>query len=192
MRNTFTLRTSALALAVIGTLFVGQAAASGFQLREQSVKNLGKSSAGSMVGKDAAVVSLNPAAMVNLDKNTFQSDLTVIDLNAKFTGGGAILGNPGAPLTGGNGGDPGAPTLVPNMAAVFPMHGALEGLTLGASVGSSIGLATKYDKGWVGRYRALESDVKTANLTLSAAVKLTDGVSLGAGLIYERATATLS
>ncbi len=192
MRNTFTLRTSALALAVIGTLFVGQAAASGFQLREQSVKNLGKSSAGSMVGKDAAVVSLNPAAMVNLDKNTFQSDLTVIDLNAKFTGGGAILGNPGAPLTGGNGGDPGAPTLVPNMAAVFPMHGALEGLTLGASVGSSFGLATKYDKGWVGRYRALESDVKTANLTLSAAVKLTDGVSLGAGLIYERATATLS
>ena len=66
MRNTLTLRTSALALAVVGTLFVGQAAASGFQLREQSVKNLGKSSAGSMVGKDAAVVSLNPAAMVNL------------------------------------------------------------------------------------------------------------------------------
>lgn len=192
MRNTLTLRTSALALAVVGTLFVGQAAASGFQLREQSVKNLGKSSAGSMVGKDAAVVSLNPAAMVNLDKNTFQSDLTMIDLNAKFTGGGSILGNPGAPLSGGNGGDPGDPTLVPNMAAVFPMHGGLEGLTLGVAVGAPFGLATDYDKNWVGRYRALKSDVKTVDLTLSAALKLSDGVSIGAGVIYERATVTLS
>lgn len=192
MRNSFTLRTSALALAVIGTLFVGQASASGFQLREQSVKNLGRSNAGSIVGKDAAVAALNPAAMVNLDKNTIQSDLTVIDLNAKFAGGGAILGNPGAPLTGGNGGDPGSPTLVPHMAAVFPMHGALEGLTLGASIGSQFGLATDYDRNWVGRYRALESDVKTADLTLSAALKLSGGVSIGAGLIYERAQATLS
>ncbi|MDE2407524.1 MAG: porin [Xanthomonadaceae bacterium] len=192
MRTTLSLRTSALALAVVGTLFVGQAAASGFQLREQSVKNLGKSSAGSMVGKDAAVVSLNPAAMVNLDKNTFQADLTVIDLNAKFTGGGSILGNAAAPLTGGNGGDPGKPTLVPNMAAVFPMHGALEGLTLGASVGAPFGLATKYDSTWVGRYRALESDVKTVDLTLSAALKVNDSFSVGAGVIWERGEATLS
>ena len=192
MRNPITLRSSALAVAVIGTLFVGQAAASGFQLREQSVKNLGKSSAGSMVGKDAAVVSLNPAAMVNLDKNTFQSDLTVINLNAKFSGGGSILGNPGAPISGGNGGDPGKPTLVPNMAAVFPMTGALEGLTLGASIGAPFGLSTKYDSNWVGRYRALESDVKTVDLTMSAALKLGDGVSIGAGLIWERGEATLS
>lgn len=192
MSNNRKIRASAIALAVMGTLFVGQAAASGFQLREQSVKNLGKSSAGSMVGKDAAVVSLNPAAMVNLDKNTIQADLTVIDLSAKFTGGGAILGNPLKPLSGGNGGDPGDPTLVPNMAAVFPMHGALEGLTLGASLGAPFGLATEYDSGWVGRYRALKSDVKTMDLTLSAALQLSGGVSIGAGFIWERAQATLT
>lgn len=195
MSNNRNIRASALALAVLGTLFVGQAAASGFQLREQSVKNLGKSSAGSMVGKDAAVVSLNPAAMVNLDKNTFQADLTVIDLNAKFTGGGTVLGLPasaGTSLTGGNGGDPGDPTLVPNMAAVFPMHGALEGLTLGAALGAPFGLSTNYDKNWVGRYRSLESDVKTMDLTLSAALKISDGISIGAGVIWERAQATLS
>jgi long-chain fatty acid transport protein len=192
MGNNRTIRASALALAVLGTLFVGQAAASGFQLREQSVKNLGKSNAGSLVGKDASVVSLNPAAMVNLDKNTFQADLTVIDLDAKFTGGGTILNNPGARLTGGNGGDPGDPTAVPNMSAVFPMQGALEKLYLGVSLGAPFGLATKYDQGWVGRYRALESGVKTMDLTLSAALKLSDGVSIGAGFIWERAEATLT
>ena len=192
MSNTRSFRASALALAVIGTLFVGQAAASGFQLREQSVKNLGKSNAGSIVGKDASNVSLNPAAMTNLDQATVQADVTVIDLTAEFTGGGNVLGSPLAPLSGGNGGDPGDPTVVPNMSIVVPMRGALEGLTLGASIGAPFGLATEYDQGWVGRYRALTSDVKAVDLTLSAAIQPTESLSIGLGLIYERAEATLS
>lgn len=192
MSHTRRFRASALALAVLGTLAAGQAGATGFQLREQSVKNLGKSNAGSIVGKDASNVSLNPAAMTNLDKNTFQSDITVIDLTADFVGSGRVLGSPAAPLSGGNGGDPGDPTVVPNMAAVFPLHGALEGMTIGASIGAPFGLKTEYEPGWVGRYRALTSDLKTVDLTLSVAFKATDGVSIGAGLIYERAEATLS
>ena len=192
MSHTRSFRASALALAVLGTLVAGQASASGFQLREQSVKNLGKSNAGSIVGKDASNVSLNPAAMTNLDKNTFQSDITVIDLTADFTGSGRVLGSPALPLSGANGGDPGDPTVVPNMAAVFPLHGALEGMTVGASIGAPFGLKTEYEPGWVGRYRALTSDVKLVDLTLSAAFKATDGVSVGFGLVYERADVTLS
>ena len=48
--KTRSFKATALALAVLGTLAAGQAAASGFQLREQSVKNLGKSNAGSTTG----------------------------------------------------------------------------------------------------------------------------------------------
>jgi long-chain fatty acid transport protein len=192
--NTRSFRATALALAVLGTLAAGQAAASGFQLREQSVKNLGKSNAGSIVGKDASNAALNPAAMTNLDKNTVQSDITVIDLSADFSGSGRILGSPhpSAGLAGGNGGDPGDPTVVPNMAAVFPMQGALEGMTLGFAVGAPFGLKTEYEPGWVGRYRALTSDVKVVDLTLSAAFQASDGVSIGLGMIYERADVTLS
>ena len=192
--NTRSFRATALALAVLGTLAAGQASASGFQLREQSVKNLGKSNAGSIVGKDASNVSLNPAAMTNLDKNTVQNDITVIDLTAEFSGSGRILGSahPAAGLAGGDGGDPGDPTVVPNLSVVFPMKGALEGMTIGASIGAPFGLKTEYEPGWVGRYRALTSDVKVVDLTLSVAFKATDGVSFGAGLIYERADVTLS
>ncbi len=190
--NTRSFRATALALAVLGTLAAGQAAASGFQLREQSVKNLGKSNAGSIVGKDASNVSLNPAAMSNLDKTTIQSDITVIDLTAKFTGGGNVLGSPAAPLSGGNGGDPGDPTVVPNLSVVFPLSGTFDKVTLGASVGAPFGLKTEYEPGWVGRYRSLTSDLKAVDLTLSIAVQPTESLSFGAGFIYERAEATLS
>jgi len=98
-----------------------------------------------------------------------------------------------APVSSGrHAGDPGDPTVVPNLSVVLPMKGALEGMTVGASIGAPFGLKTDYEPGWVGRYRALTSDLKTVDLTLSVAFKATDGVSIGAGLIYERAEATLS
>jgi long-chain fatty acid transport protein len=190
---TFANRTnfSALALGIAGVLAMGQAQATGFQLRETSVKNLGRGQAGvATATDDASVVSNNPAAMVNLKQNTLQADVTVIDLSADFEGGGTS--GAGTPLTGGDGGDPGDATAVPNLAAVFPMHGALERLTLGASVGAPFGLKTEYDRDWVGRYNAVESHLETVDLTLSAAVELTDRFSVGVGFIYERADVTLS
>ncbi|MEH6417920.1 OmpP1/FadL family transporter [Pseudomonas sp. CGJS7] len=188
-------RLTAIALGIAGVISVGSAGASGFQIRENSVKNQGRSFAGSAVAEgDASVVANNPAAMVNLDTVTVRGDVTAIDLTAKFRGGGtAATGSPfQSPLTGGNGGDPGDITPVPAMSIVVPLHGAFEKLTLGAQLSAPFGLKTEYDANWVGRYNAIESEVKTIDLTLSAAVKLTDRFSIGAGFIYERAEATLT
>jgi long-chain fatty acid transport protein len=119
-----TLQISVLALGIAGALAINPAHASGFQLRENSVKNLGRSNAGSAVAKDdATVVTNNPAAMVNLEKTTVQIDATNINLNATFTGGGkaAAAFGPAAPaLTGGNGGDPGRAQVVPAISVVVP------------------------------------------------------------------------
>jgi len=187
---------TALALGIAGVLAMGQAHASGFQLREASVKNLGRSGAGSAVANDdATVVVGNPAAMSSFEETTVRADVTAIDLSFKFNGGGTAASafGPAAPaLTGSDGGDAGDLTPVPNISAVFPLHGALEGLTLGASIGAPFGLKTEYEDGWVGRYHALKSEVKTVDLTLSASVKLHDRFSVGAGFIYERADATLT
>ena len=182
---------SALAVGIAAALAFGQAHASGFQLRENSVKNLGRSQAGTAVANgDAAVVSNNPGAMGFIDQNTVQADVTIIDLTAKFEG--SAHNALGMPVSGGNGGDPGDATPVPAIAAVFPMHGALEKLTLGASVSAPFGLKTEYDSDWVGRYNAVTSDVKTVDLTLSAALKLDPRFSVGLGFIYEKAEVTLS
>src|SRR4249919_4041455 len=97
---------SVLALGIAGALAFGQAQASGFQLRENSVKNLGRANTGTAVAQDdASVVANNPAAMVNLSQSTFQIDATDIDLDAEFDGGGTTA--LGTPLNGGDGGDPG-------------------------------------------------------------------------------------
>src|SRR5688500_9319948 len=160
-------RISALALAVCGVLAFGQAHASGFQLKENSVKGLGRAFAGSASASgDASVVSNNPAAMSTFKQNTFQADVTLIDLSADFTGGGfAAAGSPlQQPLSGGNGGDPGDATPVPAMSAIFPVGDT--GMTVGAMVSAPFGLSTEYDANWVGRYTAVESELKTVDLTL--------------------------
>jgi long-chain fatty acid transport protein len=186
-RHTFT----ALALGIAGVLAFGSADASGFQIRENSVKNMGAANAGTTVAwGDASVVLNNPAAMVNLDKTTLQADITVIDLTADFNGTGTTA--VGTPLSGGNGGDPGEATAVPAMAAVFPLSGALDNVTLGVSVSAPFGLKTEYDPSWVGRYNAITSDVKTIDLTMSAAIAFTEQFSVGVGVIYQHADVTLS
>jgi long-chain fatty acid transport protein len=177
---------SALALGIAGALAFNPAHASGFQLRENSVKNLGRANAGTAVAKDDASVANTPAAMVNLDKTTVQVDATNINLNATFTGGGKTA--LGTPLNGGNGGDPGKASVVPALAVVVPMGD----LRFGASVSAPFGLKTEYDPAWVGRYNAIKSDVKTVDLTLSAAWAFTPRFSLGAGVIFQRADVTLT
>jgi long-chain fatty acid transport protein len=187
-----TLQISVLALGIAGALAINPAHASGFQLRENSVKNLGRSNAGSAVAKDdATVVTNNPAAMVNLEKTTVQIDATNINLNATFTGGGkaAAAFGPAAPaLTGGNGGDPGRAQVVPAISVVVPFGK----FRVGASINAPFGLKTQYDADWVGRYNAIKSDVKTVDFTLSAAWAITPQFSLGAGVIAQRADVTLS
>lgn len=184
---------SALALGIAGALAFGQAQASGFQLKENSVKAMGRAFAGSGVATgDASVVVNNPATMTTFEGTTIQSDVTVVDLNASFNGGGyAANGTPLVrPLTGSDGGNAGGATPIPAMSII---HKFENGLTVGAMVSAPFGLKTEYDRGWVGRYHALTSDLKTVDLTLSAAYEIVpDRFSVGAGLIYERAEAELS
>lgn len=184
-------RLTALALGITGALAMGNAQASGFQIRENSVQNMGRAFSGTATSiGDASAVVNNPAAMATFEQSTVRSDLSLIDLTADFQGGGTTA--IGTPLSGNDGGDPGDLTAVPALAAVFPMSGALDNLTFGASVSAPFGLKTEYDPTWVGRYNAVTSDVKIVDLTLAASLAITDRFSVGLGLITERADVTLT
>jgi long-chain fatty acid transport protein len=184
---------SALAVGVAAALAAGQAEAAGFQLKENSVKAQGRSYAGTAIAEgDASVVANNPAAMTTFEGTTVQSDVTVIDLGFEFEGSGfAGTGTPLArPMTGDNGGQAGGVTPVPAMSVI---HKFDNGLAVGAMISAPFGLKTEYERGWVGRYRGLKSEVKTVDLTLSAAYEIVpDRFSVGLGVIYEKADVTLS
>ena len=182
-------RISALALGIAGALAFGQAQASGFQLKENSVKATGRAYAGSAAAAgDASVVINNPAAMTLFDRATVQADVHAIDLSYEIdaTGTDAF----GRPLTGGDGGNAGGVAAIPASSAIIPIGDT--GLTFGAAISAPFGLKTEYDRDWKGRYHAVESDVKVVDLTLALSLDLTDRFSVGAGMIVERAEVTLS
>ena len=182
-------RLSALALGIAGALAFGQVQASGFQLKENSVKSMGSAFAGSGVKTgDTSVVVNNPATMTQFEGTTVQADVTVIDLNYEFQGSGTDA--LGQPLTGSNGGNAGDVTPVPALSIVHKLD---NGLALGAMVSAPFGLKTEYDAGWVGRYFAQTSDVKVVDMTFSAALDIIpDRLSVGVGAIYSTADVTLS
>lgn len=180
---------SALALGIAGALACGQAQASGFQLKENSVKATGRAYAGSgAAAGDASVVINNPAAMTLFDGNVVQADIHAIDLSYEVDAGGTDAF--GTPLRGGDGGDAGGVSAVPALSAIFPIGDT--GLTFGAAVSAPFGLKTEYDRDWVGRYHAVESDVKIIDLNLALSLDITDRFSVGAGVILEHAEVTLS
>jgi long-chain fatty acid transport protein len=180
---------SALALGIAGALASGQTYASGFQLKENSVKATGRAYAGSAAAAgDASVVINNPAAMTLFDTTTVQADVHAIDLSYELdsTGTDAF----GRPLNGGDGGNAGGVAAVPATSAIIPVGDT--GLTFGAAISAPFGLKTEYDRDWRGRYHAVESDVKIVDLTLALSLDLTDRFSVGAGAIIEHAEVTLS
>src|SRR5690606_8630520 len=178
-----------LALGIAGALaFASSAHAAGFQLKENSVKGQGMSFAGTAAKTgDSSVVTNNPAVMTQFEGNTFQADVTAIDLNYEFRG--TATDAFGQPMTGGDGGNAGAVTPVPAMSYIRKLD---NGVALGAMISAPFGLKTEYDDNWVGRYFAHTSDVQIVDLTLSGALDITDRFSVGIGAIVSRADVTLS
>ncbi|MEN1956982.1 OmpP1/FadL family transporter [Luteimonas changyuni] len=188
MRISPTLQASALALGILGALALAPVHASGFQLKENSVKGLGAAFAGSGVNEgDASVVVNNPATMTRFEGTTVQADLSVIDLSYRFEGSGTDA--LGRPLNGGDGGEAGDVIPIPAFSVIHKLD---NGLALGAMVSAPFGLKTEYDPDWQGRYFADTSDVQVVNLTLSAALDLNDHLSVGVGAVYSKADVTLS
>src|SRR6266853_2070292 len=178
------IRKTALSLAVAGAFAgsVSQAHASAFALIEQSASGLGNSYAGAAAAaEDASTIFYNPAGMSLLPGGMqVSAGLALINLSAKFSDSGSVAA--GGRTLGGNGGDAGDLSAVPN--AYFAMDVA-PNWKAGVGVSVPFGLKTEYDPTWMGRFQAIKSDISTLNLNPSASYKLNETVSLGFGVNYQ-------
>ncbi len=180
-----------IATAVAGVVLAlagGQAFGSAFALAEQNVMGLGNAFAGAAAtAEDANTVWHNPAGLARLNFTQVEQAIHVIVPSAKFQNANsqAALGQP----LGGGGGDAGGAAFVPNLYGSMAINNQWH---VGIGVNVPFGLKTDWDDGWLGRYQALKSEIKTINVNPSVSYKVTDTFWLGAGANYQHLSATLT
>jgi long-chain fatty acid transport protein len=183
------MRISALATAVMSTLCATGAHAAGFALIEQNASGLGNAYAGQAASaQDASTLFFNAAGLTRVQGRQVVIAGNLIRPSAKLNNEGSTNA-PLQPSQGGEGGDAGGWAVVPNLYYAMDVTAELK---FGLGVNSPFGLATNYDSDWMGRFLAVKSDMKTINLNPTLAYKVSDKVSVGAGLNAQFIQATLT
>ncbi|MGB4672362.1 MAG: OmpP1/FadL family transporter [Azovibrio sp.] len=157
--------------------FSGTALAGGFQSMEQNASGLGTGYAGSAaVADNASTIFYNPAGMTRLPARQVSLGLVGALHNYEFN-------NEGSVGTGGNGGDAGEWRALPNAYLSWALS---PEWVVGLGISSPFSLHTDYDDNWLGRFQSVEAEVRTLNVNPSVAYKLSEKVSLGLGLNYQK------
>lgn len=186
----------ALAVGIAGSILglSNPAAASGFQLIEQSVSGMGNAYAGvAASAEDATTVFFNPAGMTRLKDSQAIGALHYIVPSSEFKDKGSFQALPVPPfsidLQGGDGGDGGVSAVVANF---YYVQGLNEDWTFGLGINTPFGLETDWSNTWQGRYHGVTSEVLTVNINPALAYKVDDKLSLGGGIDLQYVDATLS
>ncbi|HSB23242.1 MAG TPA: outer membrane protein transport protein, partial [Burkholderiaceae bacterium] len=87
------------------------------------------------------------------------------------------------PSLGGEGGDAGSINYVPNVYFVMPINSQWS---VGVGINGPWGLVTDYDAGWMGRFLADKSSIKTINFNPAVSWKPASNVTLGLGVNLQR------
>jgi long-chain fatty acid transport protein len=166
-----------LAASILATTSAA-ALAGGFSVREQSAEGQGTSFAGVAAGTEGlSAMFWNPATLANNnDKgliSEMNSALIMPDISAD-NGVGSFGGSA-------NSGNIGKLALVPSS---YWSYGINEDLTLGVSLNAPFGSTTDA-KTWAGSPHGNKSQVVTYNLNPSAAYRIGDMLTLGAGIQAE-------
>ena len=170
----------------------GEAAASGYLLREQSAVGQGSSFAGATArADDPSFLFFNPAALGYLPGYQAAIVGSYIRPESEVESGSAsrsaFLG--GTPITGSLGGDAGLNAFVP---AVYSTAQLSPEWAIGLAATAPFGLVTKYDTDFIGRYHALTSTLRTFNVAPTISYRPVPWFSIGASLQIQHAYARLS
>jgi long-chain fatty acid transport protein len=190
----------AIVAATLAALMAGAgsapASASAFALREQSIAAQGNAFAGATAAaEDPSYMFFNPAALARqrgsqvVSVATYIRPVITFDADDARTVGGIAIGG------GNGGGDVGHDAVLPAFYAVWDVgspFGVFEHVNLGLAVNVPFGLETDYNAGWIGRYHALQSKLKTVNVGPTIGIEVVSGLSVGGGLQVEYAHAELS
>ena len=158
---------------------VSSAYAAGFQLTEQSSLGLGRAFAGAgIVGDDLSAVFYNAAGMTLLPGTQIQAGSVFIDVDAPLKD---LSGNQieNGRLVG---------QAIP---AGYITHQINDQWWVGLGMTVPYGLGTEYGQNWVGAEKGNQSMVMTIDINPNIAYKVSDKLSIGAGVSLQYAKAEL-
>ena len=168
---------SAAATAVFAA-FASAANAGGFQLTEQSALALGRAYAGVGVdGSDVSGVYYNPATMTLHPGTQMQLGIVGVGLNLDYAG------NNGSRENGRK-----KPEVVPH---AFVSHQLTDDAWVGFALTVPFGLSTDYSNNWDQAGEGTSAMIKVIDFNPNFAYKLSDKVSLGAGVSFQYVKAKL-
>ncbi|MFC0323194.1 porin [Gallibacterium melopsittaci] len=154
--------------------------ASAFQLHETSTSGLGRAYAGdAAIAEDASVISSNPALMTQFKRPEISVGGIYVRPNIDLTGN--FLGADAAHD------DIATKETIPYLYTVYPIN---DRFAVGGGVNVNYGLATEFNDDYSAGPFAGKTDLTTLNFNLSGAYRVTDKLSVGAGLnaVYADAT----
>lgn len=176
-------------LAVAVSLAGGAPAlAAGFQLSEISASGLGNAFAGgAAAAEDASTLWSNPAGLARIGGRQVAGAIHLITPSFSFRNDFSAAASQQA--LGGDGGDAGGLNVVPNLYVAMPINAQWA---IGVGLNAPWGLVTDYDDGWIGRFQADKSDIKTVNVNPGLSFRAGGSLSLGLGLNVQRIDATFT
>ena len=166
-----------------------QSFAAGYSTDSTSTSGLGNAYAGSVTGAhDVSDMFFNPSVTAGLEKSQFIAAMTYIKLDVDSDGAAGTFSGGGS-VSGGDSRNAGSNNFIPALYLATPIN---DKTTFNLAITSPFGLSTKYDSTWAGRYQAIESEISTVNFNPSLSYKLSDKLSVGAGVVAQYYQATLT
>ncbi len=159
-----------LTIIVSAIIISGNIFASGFQINEHAARAMAMGGAFTAVANDASAAMFNPAAVTQLKGTHISAGVTLIKPYATFRG-----------VT------PDVDEYSVHDALFTPInlhvtHQISEDLYSSFSLTNPFGLGTTWDDDWIGKYLAVETEVRTFFFGGNLAYKLTENFSVAAGV----------
>lgn len=171
----------AAAAAVMAVCAASAAHAAGFMLTEQSAGALGRAYAGAGVdGTDLSGVYYNPATMTLHPGTQIQAGFVAVGLDLAFEGTGpnSDVSENGQYNT----------QAIPHG---YISHQISDSMWVGLAMTVPFGMGTEYDDDWRFANRGISAEVLTFDFNPNVAWKVSDKLSLGAGMSIQYASADL-
>jgi long-chain fatty acid transport protein len=169
----------ALLIAIVAT----PSRSSGFLNAIQSVGSAAVSTAGqTALAEDAATLYYNAAGMALLDHSEVLVASGFVAPSSSFSNLGTVdaSGQPAAGTTHISD----RPFIIPSAFVMLPIS---DRVRFGIGLFTPFGEAQRYNGDWVGRYFSISSSLTTIEVDPAVAVRVSDSLSLGAGVDIQRA-----